>query len=112
VRSFLDNVPSGLGRGIKDALDKVERQGIELPSSTLLTPEESNSERHIQACQRGMVLSFILLVVVIVVIKHNNLLGKKKKKKKKKMMISQKIAVAAPAARKASSSSSSSTVVS
>jgi hypothetical protein len=108
VRSFLDNVPSGLGGGIKDALDKVEREGIDLPSSTLLTPEESNSERHIQACQRGMVLSFILLVVVIVVIKHNNLLAKKKKKKE--MMISQKIAAAAPAARKAASSSS--TVVS
>jgi hypothetical protein len=38
---------SGLGRGIRDALDKVQRQGIELPSSsTLLTPEEQQPEAY------------------------------------------------------------------
>ena len=37
---------SGLDRGIKDALDKVERQGIELPSSTPLKPEEQQREAY------------------------------------------------------------------
>jgi hypothetical protein len=39
-------MPSCWGGGIKDALDKVEREGIELPSSTPLTPEEQQREAY------------------------------------------------------------------